>query len=204
MRRINRPTDGDVLRTFFDAEVMYQVICAYLIIPTSFQIPNIQALVFEILTIVKSEMFSSDPAAQVDPHLLILAQGVGLVNALLSSAFNYRSQNRAKYQLTHPYVSPWTSEPRLLLNVRQLFEMIATAKAYDASSSDESEYTGHLLEQLASCLFKIYNDRLDCLNRYVHQVVNVRLSDLFEVGQRAALMNEGEIRLKKSTKRYGL
>lgn len=96
-----------------------------------------------------------------NPRLLI--QACGLVDALFTNVFAYRSEYRSRYQLNEIMVQPWTSEPQLLSSVRQLFE--ATATYIGSSNAQKSELSGReelllLLQRLASALFRIFDDRL--------------------------------------------
>ncbi|KAF8580879.1 hypothetical protein K439DRAFT_263579 [Ramaria rubella] len=153
MRRVGKFTDGDAMRTFFHS-----------------QVPSIGALVPELVDAIKSESPSSDVS---DPDLFVQANG--LVLALFTAAFQHRSHNRAKYQLDRAFVQPWTSEPILLLNLRHLFETTVTLRMQLTSSKDGSSgiekhsYQDNLtfqLRELASCLFRAYNDRLEFLNNH--------------------------------------
>ena len=109
-----------------------------------------------------------------DAQLVI--QSSGLVEALFTTAFNYRAQNRPKYQLTTPVVQPWTSDSVLLSNLRHLFEMVANLDPHISVVGRASQSYSNKgvhgpialhLEELAGCLFKAYSDRLEYLNGYV-------------------------------------
>jgi nuclear pore complex protein Nup133 len=107
-------------------------------------------------------------------------QANALVEALFNNAFNYRSNNRATYQLTQPNVQPWTSDPNLIQELHYLFEVTANMRTQilAGSDSDEADFGPNIkqeltrqLRELASCLFKVYADRLDFLERYYIGIV---------------------------------
>ncbi|GJJ12103.1 hypothetical protein Clacol_006344 [Clathrus columnatus] len=137
--------EGDFLRTFFLIEA-----------------PYIEKLVPEIITTAQFELANRHAK---NPQLLL--QASGLVDALFTSAFTYRSQYRPKYQLNKVMTQPWTSEPELLYSLRRLFE--ATSTYVETSSAQKSESSNSeefllLLQKLASHLFRIFDDKLQYLN----------------------------------------
>ncbi|KIJ44042.1 hypothetical protein M422DRAFT_30592 [Sphaerobolus stellatus SS14] len=158
MRHSNRQTDGDILRDFFNSEVS-----------------NIASIIPEIVASAQSAVKTSDQPQ--DAQLLI--QSSGLVEAIFVSAFNYRTQNRAKYQLANPVIQPWTSDSLLLSNLRHLFEMVANLDPHIASiargggstygNKGVHEPIALHLEELAGCLFKAYSDRLEYLNSHAEE-----------------------------------
>ena len=129
----------------------------------------------EIVGIIEAEL-SSFEAPQADPHILIQANG--LVLGLFTSAFEYRSRNRPKYQLSRAFVQPWTSDLSLLQSLRHLFDVTVNLRPGDSqvSSKDgegalgkynmQQELTDQL-RGLAGCLFKVYDDRLGFMDRWV-------------------------------------
>jgi hypothetical protein len=126
----------------------------------------------EIVSIVEAEL-SSLEVSQTDPNFLVQANG--LVLALFTNGFEYRSRNRAQYQLNRVFVQPWTSDPSLLQNLRHLFDITVKLRTRPQTSSMESEgLLGNYniqqdlteqLRELASCLFRVYNDRLEFMDR---------------------------------------
>lgn len=124
----------------------------------------------EIVSIVGT---SSLETSHGDPRLLLQANG--LVLSLFTNAFEYRSRNRAKYQLGRTLVQPWTSDANLLQNLRLLFDTTVKLKARSRNSSTGIEgLLGNIdiqqgltdqLRELASSLFRVYNDRLESMDK---------------------------------------
>ena len=170
MNRNGRVSDGDTIRIFFNSQArLQQMPVAYYFY--TYQVPYVGALVPEIVGIISSELSSSE-ASQTSLNLL--AQANGLVQALFTNAFQYRTHNRAKYQLSRAFVQPWTSEPNLLLNLRRLFDItvqfrirvpqpsLAANNGVLGRDNPQDVLTPQLRE-LASYLFRVYSDRLDFL-----------------------------------------
>lgn len=129
-------------------------------------------MVPEIASIVEAQL-STLEASQADLHLLLQANG--LVLALFTNAFDYRSQNRTKYQLSRAFVQPWTSDPSLLHDLRQLFDTTVNFRTRSQNTKIFEGLSGKNIQQdltdqlreLANCLFRVYDDRLQFMHRCV-------------------------------------
>nr|GAT53189.1 methyltransferase type 11 [Mycena chlorophos] len=84
-----------------------------------------------------------------------------VVLTVLASALEYREFNLGVYGIALPMINPWTSNPVLIDVILGLFE--TTTKILDSPSGGRLSNLGGQLPELASVLFRCFQERLDWL-----------------------------------------
>ena len=88
---------------------------------------------------------------------------------MLQGARSYREYNLGVYGIVLPIINAWTSQLSVIDIVNELFDL-ATQLVETPASDPETNNTKRLpksqLPELASCLFKCFQERLDWLERY--------------------------------------
>lgn len=87
---------------------------------------------------------------------------------ILQSAFNYREYNLGVYGISLPMINPWTSQPNVIGILNELFKLtteLVEAPSGDSDTANVKRLPKSQMPDLASCLFKCIQERLDWLGR---------------------------------------
>ncbi|RPD66182.1 hypothetical protein L227DRAFT_539315 [Lentinus tigrinus ALCF2SS1-6] len=96
----------------------------------------------------------------------IIPQANQIILTILQSAFNYREYNLGVYGITLPMINPWTSLPNVIETLNELFKLttqLVEAPSGDSDTANVKKLPKSQLPELASCLFKCIQERLDWL-----------------------------------------
>ncbi|KAI0831351.1 hypothetical protein BC628DRAFT_1311430 [Trametes gibbosa] len=89
-----------------------------------------------------------------------------IVLTILQSAHSYREYNKGVYGIVLPMFDPWTSQPEVIDIVNELFNLTAQlveAPSGDSEAADIKKVPRQQLPELAACLFRCIQERLDWL-----------------------------------------
>ncbi|KAL7283436.1 hypothetical protein ACG7TL_002866 [Trametes sanguinea] len=114
--------------------------------------------VAELVRRSRSEM--SGKAASVTP------QANRIVLTILESAHSYRAYNLGVYGIVPPMMDPWTSRADVIDIVSELFTVttqLVEAPTGDSETADSRSVPRSQLPELAACLFRCIQERLDWL-----------------------------------------
>ncbi|KAI0807541.1 hypothetical protein C8Q74DRAFT_1213431 [Fomes fomentarius] len=96
----------------------------------------------------------------------VIPQANQTVLTILQSAFNYREYNLGVYGISLPMINPWTSRMDVIDIVNELFNLttaLVEAPSGDSENASVKKLPKSQLPELASCLFKCIQERLDWL-----------------------------------------
>ncbi|KAI0748169.1 Non-repetitive/WGA-negative nucleoporin C-terminal-domain-containing protein [Daedaleopsis nitida] len=96
----------------------------------------------------------------------VIPQANQIVMTILQSAYNYREFNLGVYGITLPMIDPWTSQPNVIAIVVELFNLTAAiveTPSGDPGTANIKRLPKSQLPELASCVFKCIQERLDWL-----------------------------------------
>ncbi|KAI0374941.1 hypothetical protein BV20DRAFT_934524 [Pilatotrama ljubarskyi] len=89
-----------------------------------------------------------------------------VVLTILQSAHSYRAYNLGVYGVVLPMIDPWTSQPEVVEIVNELFNVttqLVEAHSGDSETAESKKVPRAQLPELASCLFRCIQERLDWL-----------------------------------------
>ncbi|KAH9856929.1 Non-repetitive/WGA-negative nucleoporin C-terminal-domain-containing protein [Lenzites betulinus] len=95
-----------------------------------------------------------------------IPQANQIVLTILQSAHSYREYNKGVYGIVLPMLDPWTSRPEVIDIVNELFNLTAQlveAPSGDSHAADTKKVPRQQLPELAACLFRCIQERLDWL-----------------------------------------
>ncbi|KAI0362165.1 hypothetical protein OH77DRAFT_1515456 [Trametes cingulata] len=95
-----------------------------------------------------------------------------IILTILQSAHSYRAYNLGVYGITLPMIDPWTSQPEVIDIVNELFNsttQLVEAPSGDSETAESKKVPREQLPELASCLFRCIQERLDWLGRAAEQ-----------------------------------
>ncbi|KAH9900978.1 Non-repetitive/WGA-negative nucleoporin C-terminal-domain-containing protein [Cubamyces lactineus] len=96
----------------------------------------------------------------------VIPQANQIVLTILQSARNYREYNLGVYGIVLPMIDPWTSQSVTINIVVELFHVttqLVEAPSGDSDTADSKKVPRSQLPELASCLFRCIQERLDWL-----------------------------------------